>query len=280
MTNKWAIFSDVDGTIYPFPEKQLTQVNISKIEELNQKGVPFILNTGNPPYQKIQRLADQFKSPYIVCSNGALVFDNFAKKTVFIEKMPLSEVKKIWEVSNITNSPLYYFGTDKYYFKDMPKQWHDFLVEFCEYDQFITHGEIVDDIHKIEVYGESEVIERFYTEAMKHDIDLNIINLKTHIEITKKGVSKASGMRWVCENAFNMSVEQAMAIGDSPNDISMLEVAGYSYAMDNADKLTKSKAKYYTSDVRQNGLAEAIDDYLYRSDFELKRAVSQRGKQK
>ncbi|VEU74424.1 COF family HAD hydrolase protein [Mycoplasmopsis citelli] len=278
MRNKWAIFSDVDGTVYSFPDKKLSQVNLEKIQELKIKGVPFILNTGNPPYEKIQRLADSTLSPYIVCSNGALVFDNVNKKTIFIEKMPLSEVQKIWKVAEKNNSPLYYFGTDQYYVKNMPKKWFDFLVDFTEYNEFQTHGEIVEDIHKIEVYGDPEVIEKFYSDAIKEDINLNIINLKTHIEITKKGISKATGMAWVCENVLNMNVEDAMSIGDSPNDISMLEVSNYSYAMDNADPLTKQSAKFYTSDVTQNGLAEAIDDYLYRSDFELKRAVSQKGK--
>ncbi|UUM20051.1 MULTISPECIES: HAD family hydrolase [unclassified Mycoplasma] len=276
--NKWAIFSDVDGTIYSFPDKKLTAGNLEKIHELKEKDIPFILNTGNPPYKKIQNLADQTHAPYIVSSNGALVYDNINKKTIFIEKMPLEEVEKIWAIADEINAMLYYFGTDQYYVKNMTKKWFDFLVDFTEYNEFQTHGKIVPDIHKIEVYGEPEDIERFYNIAMKRNINLNIINLKTHIEITKYGISKATGMAWVCKNVLNMDVQDAMAIGDSPNDISMLEVSNYSYAMDNADDLTKKSAKFYTSDVEQSGLAEAIDDYLYRTDFELKRFVSQKGK--
>ncbi|SYV96773.1 Putative hydrolase M6_Spy0533 [Mycoplasmopsis edwardii] len=67
-----------------------------------------------------------------------------------------------------------------------------------------------------------------------------------------------------------------MAIGDSQNDISMFQVAGYSYAMENTDPYTMQFAKYYTSTVEQAGLAEAIDDFLYRVDFDLKREISQR----
>ncbi|WP_416373838.1 HAD hydrolase family protein [Mycoplasmopsis felis] len=54
---KWAIFSDVDGTIYPFPSKELSEINQNKVKEVVSKGVEFVINTGNGLYQKIQKLA-------------------------------------------------------------------------------------------------------------------------------------------------------------------------------------------------------------------------------
>lgn len=278
--NKWVIFSDVDGTIYPFPNKELSNEIINKTKELSEKNIPFVINTGNGPYEKIQRLANELSGRYIICSNGALIFDNLEKRILNIEYMPHKEVEKVWQISDKLGIGLYYFGTHQYYLKDFSKENTDFLTRFCEYDQWNTEGKINQDIHKIEVYGNRDEIERFYQEISKIDIDLNVCNLKTHIEITKTGVSKASGIKWLCDNVFNCNLEDVMAIGDSPNDISMLEAVGYSYVMDNADPETKKAAKYYTSDVRQNGLAEAIDDYLYRSDYELKRMISQQKSKK
>ncbi|VEU65124.1 Putative hydrolase M6_Spy0533 (plasmid) [Mycoplasmopsis cynos] len=66
-----------------------------------------------------------------------------------------------------------------------------------------------------------------------------------------------------------------MAIGDSQNDISMFQIVGYPYLMENSDPYTRTFGKYFTSTVDQDGLAEAIDDYLYRVDFDLKREISQ-----
>lgn len=62
-----------------------------------------------------------------------------------------------------------------------------------------------------------------------------------------------------------------MAIGDSENDISMMKVAGFSYAMDNAKLAVKKVAKYYTSDVLQDGLGEAIRDYIFRTRFDIEK---------
>ncbi|RIV16320.1 Cof-type HAD-IIB family hydrolase [Mycoplasmopsis gallopavonis] len=276
--NKWAIFSDVDGTIYGFPHKKLADETKHKMAEIAAKGVPFVINTGNGPYQKIQRLADELNGRYVICSNGALIWDNQDKKILNLEILPLEEAKKIWRLAEKAGVGLYYFGTHQYYLHMYTEEFKNFITEFCEYDEWILDGRLNEDMHKIEAYGDPQKLEYFYKLTQEEGVNLNVCNLKTHIEITKTGVSKGSGIKWLCENVFNTSVENVMAIGDSPNDISMFEVVGYSYAMENADDLTRSYAKYYTSSVDQLGLVEAVNDYLYRSDFELKRAISQQGK--
>ncbi|TDV24361.1 hypothetical protein BCF59_0323 [Mycoplasmopsis mustelae] len=277
---KWAIFSDVDGTIYPFPNKKLSDVNQKKIWEVQEKGVEFIINTGNAPYQKIQKLADWANSRYIVCSNGALIFDNKEKQILNIEYIPFTEAEKIWKLAEELKVGLYYFGTHRYFLKDVTTSFKKFISDFAEYNQWIETGEIPKDLHKIESYGNPDVMKKFFELAKERNINLNIVYLGGHIEITKSGISKGSGIQWVCKNILNEDVENVMAIGDSQNDISMFEIVGYSYAMENTDAYSRQFAKYFTSSVEQNGLAEAIDDYLYRSDFELKRMISQQKKQK
>ncbi|WP_322901529.1 Cof-type HAD-IIB family hydrolase [Mycoplasmopsis felis] len=272
---KWAIFSDVDGTIYPFPSKELSEINQNKVKEVVSKGVEFVINTGNGPYKKIQKLAASLDGRYIICSNGALIFDNETKEILNIEYIPLTEAQKIWDLADEVGIGLYYFGTHQYYLKNPAKEFKEFITNFCEYNQWIETGIIPNDLHKIETYGTKEKMKEFYDKAIQRNIDLNIVLLDSHIEITKTGISKGSGVKWLCENILNTSIENVMSIGDSQNDISMFEITGYSYAMENTDSYSRKFAKYFTSTVEQNGLAEAIDDYLYRSDFELKRAISQ-----
>ncbi|QGZ97633.1 HAD-IIB family hydrolase [Mycoplasma sp. NEAQ87857] len=277
--NKWAIFSDVDGTIYPFPDKTLSTNTINKTKELSLKNIPFVINTGNGPFNKIQRLCDQLSSRYIVCSNGALIFDNLTKEILHVEYMPVAEVEKVFQVAKETNVGLYYFGTHQYYLHLYTQEFKEFISEFCEYNDWITDGSIPNDVHKVEIYGPRENLVNFYNLAKERNIDLNICDVKSHIEITKSNVSKGTGAKWLCDNVFEMNIKDAMTVGDSQNDISMFELSDYAYVMDNADNHTKGYAKFFTSDVKQDGLVEAIDDYLYRSDFELKRMVSQ-GKKK
>ncbi|MFV8470250.1 HAD family hydrolase [Mycoplasma sp. AA7A] len=276
MNKTWAIFSDVDGTIYPFPHKQLSEVNKAKVRELADKNIPFVINTGNPPLEKIQRLADTLHARYLCCSNGAMIYDNLEKKALHVEYIDTKKAEVIWPLALQHGVTLYYMGSDQYYMYNSNDVTREFLTTFNEYNDWITDGRINQDLHKIEAYGTPEAILAFYEACLASGVDLDIINVSNkYIEITNIGISKASGMKWLCDNVFHADLADVMAIGDSANDIPMFLTAGYSYAMDNADETTKAAAKYYTSSVEQDGLAEAIDDYLYRSDFELKRAISQ-----
>lgn len=275
-----AIFSDVDGTIYPFPSKTLAQRNIDKVNEVIKKGVNFIISTGNGPYEKIKKLAETLGARYISFSNGAFLYDNQNKEILNIEYIDFDQAQKVWDLAKEVGLPLYYFGTERFFLKDATKEQKQFFTDFCEYDRWIEDGLIPDDLHKIEIYGDPKLLVEFYNKSLDQNINLNIVLLAKHIEITKKGISKGSGLKWFCDNIFNLPVSQAMAIGDSQNDISMFKVAGYSYAMENSDDYSRSFAKYYTSSVDQAGLAEAIDDYLYRIDWDLKREISQRASTK
>jgi Cof subfamily protein (haloacid dehalogenase superfamily) len=62
-----------------------------------------------------------------------------------------------------------------------------------------------------------------------------------------------------------LSMKDALAVGDNYNDLSMLERAGYSYAMGNADDNIKKAARFETSKNDDSGVAKAIEDALERS---------------
>ena len=53
-------------------------------------------------------------------------------------------------------------------------------------------------------------------------------------------------------------LERCAAVGDSPNDLSMLEVVGSPIAMGNASAQVKAAARYVTGDNGCGGVAQAI----------------------
>ncbi|MGC7322334.1 HAD hydrolase family protein, partial [Mycobacteroides abscessus subsp. massiliense] len=59
-----------------------------------------------------------------------------------------------------------------------------------------------------------------------------------------------------------ISPSQVMAIGDSGNDVSMLQYAGFSVAMGNADAQLRSSADYITGTNDEDGAAYAIEKFV------------------
>lgn len=81
------------------------------------------------------------------------------------------------------------------------------------------------------------------------------------LDIAPEGISKASGLEWVCQQ---LGVEQAdvLAIGDGRNDIEMLRWAGRGVAMGQAPDVVKAAADEVTGRVDEDGAAAVLMRYF------------------
>ena len=64
-----------------------------------------------------------------------------------------------------------------------------------------------------------------------------------------------------------MKREEVVAVGDSPNDVDMIEWAGLGVAMGNAPEKVKSSADLVAKPVSEQGLAFLIEDLLSKGRF-------------
>ena len=73
-------------------------------------------------------------------------------------------------------------------------------------------------------------------------------------------VNKGDVVKKICKE---YQYKNTMAFGDDMNDLSMLEVVDYGYAMKNASKYLLGKTKYMTEYTNEeDGVAETILKYV------------------
>lgn len=264
------IFSDIDGTLYPFGGK-LTKTTKEKILSLAALNVDFVLNTGNSHFPKFIALGKELKSKYIILGCGAGIYD--LEQNHYIQTNLISQADgfKMKEVALKHGCDLYYFGLDKHYLYNATPEFEKFIFNHTGITDFDSSGDIPEKLLKMEIHNDDPNIVKACFDEIE-SLNLNIHNMYmngTHMEIVKKGTSKGHAMEWMCENIFNVKPDHVMAIGDSANDIDMFYSAGHSYAMDNAPANVKEKASHYTCDASQEGLTMAIIDYLHRMRIEI-----------
>ena len=80
------------------------------------------------------------------------------------------------------------------------------------------------------------------------------------IQIMDRHVSKAAALERVAQH-YGVSMQNVMAIGDAPNDIPMLDVAGVSVAMDNARPEVKRIADWVAPSNNDHGVHAALRRY-------------------
>ncbi len=81
------------------------------------------------------------------------------------------------------------------------------------------------------------------------------------VDFTLAGVDKASGIARVGQT-LGVNPTNMVAVGDSYNDLPMLEACGFSVAMGNAPPEVKDAAEFVAPSVAEDGLAVAINEYV------------------
>ena len=261
---KYAIFSDIDGTIYS--HKQTFHPKTKEdIQAAKDKGIEFILCTGNPFFKQMRWIAKELDVDYFIGSNGATIRNARTGEIIFTNQIDKESAQKILDIGEEIGIGADWWDHDNMYAsKYIAPEVVTILQNVnLKGDKLITSSKIENDIDKIEFYGDPKLVD-VICERLK-DSPFHLARMKPqHVEITKTGVSKGVALKFMSEK-LGVAIENTMAIGDSANDWPMLEVAGFSYAMGNASDETKKHAKYHTSSVEQNGIGEAVEDFIYRN---------------
>lgn len=94
--------------------------------------------------------------------------------------------------------------------------------------------------------------------------NVNITKSKPYfLEIGNTEATKGRALAGLAES-LSLQATQVMAIGDSWNDLDMIEYAGLGVAMENALPEIKEKAEYVTRNNDDDGVAEAIELFVLK----------------
>lgn len=81
------------------------------------------------------------------------------------------------------------------------------------------------------------------------------------LDVVLPGIDKAWGLTQIMES-YHISADEVMAFGDGDNDLAMLSLAHYSYAMENATERVKETARFIAPANTESGVFQVIENYL------------------
>jgi len=228
---------DMDGTL--LNEKQeISEGNRQAIYKAREKGVTVILSTG----RSILTCQEYAKSlnllSYVITVNGSEIWE----RGQILERNPLQTelVQWMWELSQSYKTNYWATSTDHV--------WRNQIPECIANHQWLKFGFEIED----------DEIRESVLKLLLNQSQLEISNSSpVNIEINAAGINKASAIVKVCER-LNISMENVMAIGDSLNDIAMIQQSGLGIAMGNAQKAVKESADWVTASNIEDGVSEAI----------------------
>lgn len=266
-----AVFLDVDGTLLG-PDHKISPRNLSVIQYVQEHHrIPVFLATGRPP-QDLKKYYNQLglDTPAI-CMNGAYIIDLKNNRLIKEEKIPLDLVsvfKK--ECNQYPVALVYYQGSRWMTTKLSPhieKEVHnaDNTIEVIPFEKIIDHWKNKNDSpHKMGLLSNDEKILTSTCKGLREKFrsTLNIQRSQSNfIEVTSHHVSKGKALDFLLQT-YPFQRENILAIGDSDNDISMLEWAGMGIAMGNAGEHIKKLSNAVTLNNLEDGVAHALEKYV------------------
>ena len=81
------------------------------------------------------------------------------------------------------------------------------------------------------------------------------------LDVMDPATNKGAGIRSI-QKALGLTPAQTMVFGDFLNDLEMMDVADYSFAMDNAHPLLRERARYVAPPNTENGVVRTISAVL------------------
>lgn len=251
-----AVFIDIDKTLLN-SYGQITKETEFAIQEAKKNGISIFLVSGRS--RAAARKYQEFSSGYLISSNGADIYDWKQEKVFCQSVVETSICKMLYEFAERENVIIKFdFGISRA--GNKAEYLEDYEVEIPQnVEQFLAENKVVqvamcsEDLHQME-----EVKEYVHRNTKYRVINQFIweVNGKVMhaIHITNPNVSKGSAMKTLCQY-LNIDLKETVAIGDKINDISMIELAGFGVAMENATPNVKEVADFITSSNNENGVA-------------------------
>ncbi|MDK0979129.1 Cof-type HAD-IIB family hydrolase [Clostridium perfringens] len=268
---------DMDGTLLD-SHHRVSERNKEALKKAIEKGVHIAISTGRVfPSARIYGNIIGVNAP-LICSNGSYIKDKNTDEVIFKSTLDRETYFKICDIINKYKFLAYVDSTDGLIADtDIPEDdshrlmnsWVDEeeKIKFYKYDDlrdaYDEHGE---DILKFIIIKKEEGpnIEEAKDEFEGLEgVDLVYASWGGCIEIMKKGTSKGSAVKALADK-LRISLEEVICIGDSGNDVSMLEEAGLSVVMGNAPDFIKEYGDYITDTNENDGVAKAIEKFILK----------------
>lgn len=238
---------------------------IKKVKEL---GVAVTLATGRM-FRSARPFAQQlgFDVP-LITYQGALIKNAFSEDIIYCCPLPAETALQVIEFGRKKQIQVNFYLDDNLYVERITAKGEHYAalakVPFCRVDDLSALLQRGNPFKCLMIESE-DVLDR-YAEELRE-----IIGDKAHITKSKPNYLEVIHPKATKEKALrelacwlNIEREQVMAIGDSYNDLEMLEFAGLSVAVANACPDVLRCASYVTASNNEDGVARALDEFILK----------------
>lgn len=261
---------DLDGTAL-LPDSSFSERTLRAFASCARAGIDVLIVTGRSPTAALKFSSALGSDGPMVYYNGAAVVDSGTGKVLASTPVPTEVVAGCLAVARERDYHFQAFlaGDRLVCLKDTPEREAYFkrtglLGAVEDFDGILGGREggeptfikcmFIGEPDQLSV-AEREVDARFGTRVYRTR------TTRTFLEVMNNGVSKGNALK-VALGLRGKDVSDCVAFGDAENDLKMLEAAGWSVAMGNADEALKRSADDIALPNTEDGVAAYLERLL------------------
>lgn len=222
-----ALITDIDGTITG-PDRRIHTGAIETIRSLVDNGVEVVLASGNTSC-----LMDALCK--MIGTNGSFIAENGGVYRIGFDGTP--------RIMGDQTAVRVALEALQAHFRKQGTELNLYSPTYRFADLAFARTVPVDEVRKL-----------------LSDHPVNVIDTGFAVHLQTPGITKGTTLKLLAD-ALGKKPEEFLAVGDSVNDIGMLQAAGIGIAVANADAQTKAAADYITKEPYGNGFVEGVKKY-------------------
>ncbi len=269
---------DLDGTLFD-NSSRISKRNLTAIRSITDKGIHVVISTGRPfegiPFDQIKGTGIN----YAITANGSGIYEISTGKCLYENAMDEELVTPILNFLLTRDIHMDAFIGGKGYTPIQCVETAQKLTVPSSIKNYIITtrtrlDNILQFIHENQLRVQKMTL-NFYPAADGTLIDRETVrkflvsnpSITTvcggynNLEFTRADANKGVGLRKLAE-ILGVNPDATMAIGDTENDLAIIEAAGIGVAMGNATDAVKARADYVTTTNTKDGVAAAIEHFI------------------
>lgn len=255
------VVSDMDGTLLN-SQHEMSHRFFELFEALKEHNVLFVAASGRQYNSILDKLHTIKNDIIVVAENGGFVMRK--NEEVLSTPLPKSQQKKILKaLSEVSNIHTVLCGKRSAYLTGESEEFTALLRQYYSAFNIVDDLNGVDEeIIKTAIYH-FESSEAFIYPHVQHlEVDLKVkVSGPNWVDISSPNANKGFAVEKLQE-IYGISPAETMVFGDYNNDLEMLGLADFSFAMENAHDNVKQAANYQTASNDALGVERILEQLV------------------
>jgi len=255
------VVTDMDGTLLN-SNHEVSPRFFEIYKELKKKNIAFVAASGRQYHSMVDKLGSIKDEILVIAENGALIRKQ--EETLLTTPINKSEVLRILDTVRPLNNvhPVLccqnnaYVGGDSNEFLTMLREY------YSEFEIVEDQKQVDDQVLKIAIYHFENSEKHIYPHVKHLEGDLKVkVSGNNWVDISDLNAHKGYALKKVMDD-HQIAANEIMVFGDYNNDLEMLELSDYSFAMANAHPNVLKTAKYSTHSNDDFGVERILEKLL------------------